>query len=719
MNLIIKKYFNNYNLQLYIFYFIVSLILTSIFNGFETLNFNNTYWLYSGDDRSAHQLGWHFFKNDIWRFPLGSNPNFGDGIGNSIIYSDSIPILALLFKSINFLLPEKFQYISIWLIICFFLQGILSYFLIFKITNNRRLSIIFSFFFLLFPPALYRIGWHPALFGHWTLILTIGLIFDKNKTKDTHWYLLILLTSLIHFYFTFINLIIFNTIKIYSLLKKKISLKEYFSTILICHSYLIILMFVVGYFEVRIIDTFALGFGTYKLNLLSIFDSTISHENISWSWILPDIALSAGEELEGFNFLGLGGIFLIILGIYSLLSEKRHKLLDNKKFDTGVYFAIIIIFLLSLSNNIAFGKIEVLSIPLTNYLYGPLSIIRSSGRLFWIVSYFILFLSIYFIYLKFKEKSFYIFLILLVIQLFDISSVLKFYSIKGNNNHVLKIKDKFWKKNEITKVQKIITTSPVNYNRHFDKLAYYMETNNIRKTNIIKMARVDRNKAARNRYELTENFRKKNLDENTIYIVDNIGHLLNLKHIFESNNVGFFFKDNLWLMIGNKKDLMNNEDKNILDNLKFYEPELLKKEKLYFKDKNDYVGLGWSHNFNKEGIWSEGKSSNLLFNLKTKEKIFLKMDILPFLNEKNQEMNITVLVNGKFNNNINLKLDKDLEAKKRQITFEIKKENLISDIIDIEFINKNPTSPYDLRLSPDSRQLNFLLLSFNFFSKNI
>ena len=64
-------------------------------------------------------------------------------------------------------------------------------------------------------------------------------------------------------------------------------------------------------------------------------------------------------------------------------------------------------------------------------------------------------------------------------------------------------------KNEITKVQKIITTSPVNYNRHFDKLAYYMETNNIRKTNIIKMARVDRNKAARNRYELTETFEKK------------------------------------------------------------------------------------------------------------------------------------------------------------------------------------------------------------------
>ena len=139
MNLIVKKYFNTYNLQLYSLYFLVSLVLTSLFNGFETLNFNNTQWLYSGDDRSAHQLGWYFFKNDVWRFPLGSNPNFGDEIGSSIIYSDSIPIMALFFKSINFLLPEKFQYISIWFIICFFLQGILSYFLIFKITASKKI----------------------------------------------------------------------------------------------------------------------------------------------------------------------------------------------------------------------------------------------------------------------------------------------------------------------------------------------------------------------------------------------------------------------------------------------------------------------------------------------------------------------------------------------------------------------------------------------------
>ena len=116
----IIKNFNKHNLILFLFYFFISLALTSLFIGYDNLSIYKTKWLFSGDDRSAHQIGWYFFRNDIWRFPLGINPNFGDQIGNSIVYSDSIPIFALIFKAINFLLPEKFQYFSLWFILCFF-----------------------------------------------------------------------------------------------------------------------------------------------------------------------------------------------------------------------------------------------------------------------------------------------------------------------------------------------------------------------------------------------------------------------------------------------------------------------------------------------------------------------------------------------------------------------------------------------------------------------
>ena len=67
------------------------------------------------------------------------------------------------------------------------------------------------------------------------------------------------------------------------------------------------------------------------------------------------------------------------------------------------------------------------------------------------------------------------------------------------------------------------------------------------------MARIDRSKAAQNRYKLTNNFVKKNLDNDSIYIIDNLGHLLNLKEIYKNDDVGFFFRDNVWIMINKKR----------------------------------------------------------------------------------------------------------------------------------------------------------------------
>ena len=96
------------------------------------------------------------------------------------------------------------------------------------------------------------------------------------------------------------------------------------------------------------------------------------------------------------------------------------------------------------------------------------------------------------------------------------------------------------------------------------------------------------------------------------------------------------------------------------------------------------------------------------------------MDILPFINKKNNELKINVFVNGKYNNSLKFKFEKNLKSKKnRKVVFKIKKENIINNTINIEFKNENPISPLDLLLSPDSRQLGFLLLKFNLLKKYI
>ena len=95
-----KKFFFDNKIN-FLFLFISFICLVS-FVGIENILFHNTEWLYGRNDASIFQSGWYFFSNDIWRFPLGNNPNYGDEFGSSIVYSDSIPILALFFKSIKF-----------------------------------------------------------------------------------------------------------------------------------------------------------------------------------------------------------------------------------------------------------------------------------------------------------------------------------------------------------------------------------------------------------------------------------------------------------------------------------------------------------------------------------------------------------------------------------------------------------------------------------------
>ena len=126
-----KIFFKN---KINLLFLLISFLCLISVVGIDNVSFKSTEWLYTGEP-SMHQLGWYFFKNDIWRFPLGSNPNYGSEFGSSIIFSDSIPILALFFKLFKSFISGNFQYFSFWYFICFFLQLFFSFKVLEKITN--------------------------------------------------------------------------------------------------------------------------------------------------------------------------------------------------------------------------------------------------------------------------------------------------------------------------------------------------------------------------------------------------------------------------------------------------------------------------------------------------------------------------------------------------------------------------------------------------------
>ena len=110
----------NYFLKYQFFIIIIATIFWCYLLGLDFINPLNSEWLYLGD-LSQYQLGWKFFRDDIWRFPIGSNPNLGIYFDGSIVFSDSIPIFAIFFKLIKNFLPENFQYFSIWILVCIYI----------------------------------------------------------------------------------------------------------------------------------------------------------------------------------------------------------------------------------------------------------------------------------------------------------------------------------------------------------------------------------------------------------------------------------------------------------------------------------------------------------------------------------------------------------------------------------------------------------------------
>ena len=98
---------------LIIFFLVLSFFLTISFVGIENIYFNEVDWLLGSGDKSNAQNGWTFFKNDQWHFPLGKNPNYGLDISTSIIFSDSIPLFAFIFKIFKNFLGVSFQYFSL------------------------------------------------------------------------------------------------------------------------------------------------------------------------------------------------------------------------------------------------------------------------------------------------------------------------------------------------------------------------------------------------------------------------------------------------------------------------------------------------------------------------------------------------------------------------------------------------------------------------------
>ena len=675
-------------------FILISLLFWVYLLGPNYINPLNHSWLYNGD-LSIYQLGWKFFKNDIWRFPLGANPDYGIYLGGSVIFSDSIPFLAFIFKIFKGILPETFQYFSFWILICIYLQIFISHKIVLYYTNNFFYSLISSLFFLISTIFIHRSGIHLSLMGHWIILLYFLInLPDQTKFKEHKKKVLILFSCLIHFYFTMILIFIYF---LESFMNQKKNFNYLLSYLIKNFIFLIILfflMYIIGYFSLKIDDGLGGGYGYFNYNLNSFFNPK-GFNNLSgftWSNFLP-ILDTKNNNVEGFSYLGLSGIIFFVIYILNIKRNNINIIFEKK---TNLLICVFFI-LIATSNNINFGNYNIINIELNKYFYLLLSSVRASGRMVWPVYYLIFLFGIVYIYLSFNKKNANLIIsFLLILQFADLFPGLSNY--KFGSQFIQKkeqfVQSEIW--NDLSKeFDEIRLINPENQSELFSNLAKHLIEEKYKKTDVAYLARVNRSSLENFRYDQFKKFNMRDLDifENRVFISKNISFINNLKILYR-NRINFYLVDNIWIITNKNIDALSPY---IFPDNAFKYVKLEKEKNKYFyssEDENNPFGFGWEFDSNKKKFVSLGYNSTMIFKLDNElceKKFNLNFDLDKYFNNSNFLNNMRVIVN---NDTSKINQIEDISNFNLQILSNCLNDNMVK----IDFYYNNPISKYDKKM---------------------
>lgn len=350
--------------------------------GVQILDVTYDDWLMTGGDLSQHYLGWRFFRESDWFFPIGLMDRIAYPNLVSIIFTDSIPLMAVLFKIFRNFLPDTFQYFGIWGMGCFGIQGMIGALLLNHFCKNKSFSVVGSLFFVIAPIEIYRMFMHTALGAQW-LLLWAFLIGVKRKElsfrqKILAWIVLGFLCGSIHLYFVPMCGLIMCAFLLVELIEKR----HWMQCIVIGAGYCVAVLGTVillgGLSHDHQLD--AGGLGQFSFNLNGFINPQ------GWSSILPDLPLYGDGAGEGLAFLGIGVLFLFLTSIVGMMISKLRGGKVGIKADGNLLaFSIIGVgsIIVSVSHELSLGNRVVWEIPYPEELVSLWGMFRSSGRFIW------------------------------------------------------------------------------------------------------------------------------------------------------------------------------------------------------------------------------------------------------------------------------------------------------------------------------------------------
>jgi hypothetical protein len=446
----------------------------------------NTGWMLSGTigpDPVQYWLGYSFFKQAPWSWPPGLNPDWGLELGSSVFFSDSIPLLAFLFKALHPLV-EVPQYWGLWLFACGALQGWMAWKLVGLFTQQALPRLAGAALFALSPAMLNRLGGHFALGAHFLLLIGLYLCLTQAAParRLAQWVAVILCAALIHSY----------------LLPMVAGLWACDWLARARHAGAPRLLAVeavaapgAGLFGLYLAGFFLLsdgfggtwgGYGAMQLDLLAPFDPE------PWGAFLPD--LPGPDHMEaGHSYAGLGVLLALLAGALAWLRRPWPWLRRRGLLLLGLSAMLAV----AISHRVSIGGAVIELIALPDAVLAYADALRASERFLWPFAYALLLAAVAATIRGFGPRRAGLLLaVLAVVQFADMQpgfARLARYFPAAPAAVPLRLQDPFWAE-AAERYQRVRLTPTGMQARHWEEIAVYAATLGLT-TDAIYLARLD------------------------------------------------------------------------------------------------------------------------------------------------------------------------------------------------------------------------------------
>ncbi len=671
--------------------------------GPRALNPENIAWLGQGD-QVQHFLGWHFFRNSDWTLPPGLNPDFGIELSSAIVYSDSNPLLALLFKPFSNILPEVFQYFGLWLLVCFVLQAWFAWKLLGLITNNQIVRILGAGFFVFSPPMIFRMAVHLNLAGHFLVLAALYLALKpKIEGRALPWAILLSVSALVHAYLLAMVGLIWLADLAGRLFIGKRPVGEAVREVIGMLAILALVCWMAGYFSVGQ-GVVGGGFGQYRMNLLSIFDAG------GWSFALKDIP-KAEDNLEGFNFLGLGTIILALWSIPILISG-RVNIWPAVRRQAMLLLVLLGLTLFALSNSVGIAD-TVFHYSLPEWVLRGANIFRASGRMFWPVFYMLVFVLLFVVIRGHDARPAITILAgALILQVVDTSAawagIRTSLMAEPASEWSSPLKDPFWA-DAARKYKKIRWIQPANVSPNWQVLATFAAKHHMA-TDAVYLARVSHSALTDAQARAQDAVQASHYEADTLYILNEAALRAAALSLNEEADLlaridGFSFLAPGWKKCQHCMRIQGEVD--FADLL----PPVRIGDRLEFRPGSrglSYLASGWSSP-EAWGIWSDGEDATVLLPAAENLRMIV-LEANAWVTPAHPEQRVRVSLNGIFAKDISLKSN---TANRIEIPIADEMHGLLSasEPLNLQFEFSDAARPVDLGAGNDGRALALGLVS--------